>query len=63
MSLKQMKGDKSVTAALLKEGADPCYSIPNIPSPLHLAAMCGNLAIIQILIKNCANLHAQDFAQ
>jgi ankyrin repeat protein len=62
--INKLKGEKNVTMALLEAGTDPCFLSPNVPPPLHLAAMAGNIEVIQAMVKHCSNnLHAQDFVQ
>ena len=48
---------------LLESGADPCCLAPNVPPPLHLAAMFGSTEILKILLKHGASLNLQDFVQ
>ncbi|KAI6176629.1 Serine/threonine-protein kinase TNNI3K [Aphelenchoides bicaudatus] len=55
------KSDCSVVEALLKAGAEINAFAENAPSPLHLAAMCGNSDLIQLFQFHGANLHERDF--
>lgn len=47
-------------AALLEAGANQNVPVENAPTPLHLAAMCGYSAIIEILLAHEADIHAKD---
>ena len=46
---------------LISYGADVNSAGRNQLPPLHLAAMCGNVDLIERLIANGAALHATDF--
>jgi ankyrin repeat protein len=50
-----------VIDVLLSAGADPNLIGSNIFPPLHLAAMCGNVEIVDKLINAGASMHAVDF--
>ncbi|KAI1722703.1 protein tyrosine kinase domain-containing protein [Ditylenchus destructor] len=55
------KGERSAVETLLSLGADCNYFAPNVPPPLHLAAMSGNAEMVRTLVTHGAKLHTPDF--
>lgn len=58
-----LQGDVGLTKLLLELKADPnCPGRVNMP-PLHIAAMCGFVDVLDVLIANGANVNAQDWVK